>query len=97
MQKEEFKQQFLTFLQSINLDQEVREIDNTTNLLEAGYIDSLNMVEMIIYLEEMTGEEIAIENYQLRNFYTIEGIYHTFIANKVTVGGISDGYHDERF
>lgn len=53
-------------------------IHETDNLLEHGYVDSLTLVDMIAFLEELVGHEIIIENYELRNFYTLESIYATF-------------------
>lgn len=82
MNKEQFVENFCLFLQSLNLNSDISNLETTTNLMESGYLDSLSMVEVIIFIENMIGEEISIENYQLSNFYTIEDIYNTFINNE---------------
>jgi acyl carrier protein len=51
------------------------DINPTTNLLEYGYIDSLGIVEIIFYLEQMLGQRLAIEQYQPTDFYTLERMY----------------------
>lgn len=88
MDEKQFYESFLPFLDSINLDQEHGDISPSTNLLEAGYIDSLKMVELIIYLEELLGEEIAIEEYHVRKFYSMGSIYQTFIEGKEIMKGV---------
>ena len=54
------------------------EINESDNLLEHGYVDSLTLVDLIAFLEEMIGHEIKIEDLDIRKFYTLESIYETF-------------------
>jgi acyl carrier protein len=45
------------------------------NLFTLGLVDSLRLVELIVFLEELTGQELPVENYSISSFYTINGLY----------------------
>jgi len=57
----------------------LKEVDDTTSLLEAGVLDSLNMVNLINYLENTYGLVIQEQDLTPENFDSIESI-----ANYVT-------------
>ncbi|MBT2765874.1 phosphopantetheine-binding protein [Paenibacillus sp. ISL-20] len=54
------------------------QINETDNLLQFGYVDSLTLVDLINFLEQLVGHEIKIEEMDIRKFYTLESIYETF-------------------
>ncbi|WP_460060571.1 acyl carrier protein [Streptomyces sp. YKOK-I1] len=45
------------------------------NLFVLGLIDSLRLVELIVFLEELSGQDIPVENYSISSFYTMNGLY----------------------
>lgn len=83
MDQESFYQQFTARIQEMHPDKPIPNIQPTDNLYELGFIDSLNMVEVIIFLESMLGNPISIENFQIRNFYTMNSIFDTFFTKEI--------------
>jgi acyl carrier protein len=81
--KNEFYQEFLKFLRELNEGKEIQSINESDNLIELGCIDSLSLVSTVMFLEELLGEEIALEKHELRSFYTMENMYNTFFTVKV--------------
>jgi acyl carrier protein len=45
------------------------------NLFALGLVDSLRLVELIIFLEKLTGQDLPVENYSISSFYTINNLY----------------------
>lgn len=52
----------------------------TTHLWAEGYIDSLGMLELVFFLEELTGSQVPLEGDFLPTFFTMDAIYTTYIA-----------------
>ena len=48
--------------------------DNDTNLIDAGILDSLEIVEMILEIENILGIEIDLELITLENFVSLDAI-----------------------
>ncbi|MFB7816515.1 acyl carrier protein [Paenibacillus chitinolyticus] len=80
MTKEDVYAKFVEHIKKTNQVEDL-QIDENDNLLEHGYIDSLSMVDMIVFLEEQVGREIVIEDYDIRKFYTLKSIYETFFQD----------------
>ncbi|GKS12341.1 hypothetical protein YDYSY3_33410 [Paenibacillus chitinolyticus] len=80
MTKEDVYAKFVEHIKKMNQAEDL-QIDENDNLLEHGYIDSLSMVDMIVFLEEQVGREIVIEDYDIRKFYTLKSIYETFFQD----------------
>lgn len=55
-------------------------IEPTTQLWEAGYLDSFGLVEMLSFLEELLGRRVEIGADDLPSFSTMEAIYRGFVA-----------------
>ena len=56
------------------------EIDPTTQLWEAGYLDSFGLIEAIAFLEELTGHPVQVGADDLPSFFTMKGIFEGFVA-----------------
>lgn len=82
MDRIEFYEKFAAYIKELNKNKEIAAISPQDNLFELGYTDSLNMVSIIMFLEELLGEEIALEKYELRTFYTMESMYQELLAVK---------------
>jgi len=55
-----------------------------TELLDSGVIDSLAMLDLFLYLEQVTGEPIPEEKVKLEAFRTIRSIHSAFVAHPRT-------------
>ena len=50
-------------------------IGEDENLFDLGLVNSFTIIQMIVYLEELTGISIDLSEHSLESFYTIRGIY----------------------
>lgn len=51
-----------------------------TNLLEEGYIDSLGLIGLILFVEQLRGAPIVGEQLSAQNFLSLRRIEQTFLA-----------------
>ena len=56
------------------------EIEPSTQLWEAGYLDSFGLIETITFLEEEVGHPIEIGADDLPSFFTMKDMYLAFVA-----------------
>jgi acyl carrier protein len=82
MNSENFYKSLQEFLKERRSNGKTNHISEKDNLFDLGYIDSLNVVELILFIEEKTGKEIPIENYTPRTFHTMKQIFDTFFDNE---------------
>ncbi|WP_073447001.1 MULTISPECIES: phosphopantetheine-binding protein [Streptomyces] len=61
-----------------------------SNLFELGILDSLAVVELIVFLEHLIGTEIVVENYRLESFHTLAGI-HDVVTDSAPPGATGWG------
>lgn len=54
--------------------------DETTDLIENRIVDSLQFVEFILFVEEVTGERVDPETLSVDDFRTIEAIERRFFS-----------------
>ncbi len=59
---------------------EMAEIEMDTNLIGEGVLDSLEMVNFLLYIEELRGKEIPETLIQPDNFVSLRVIYDTFFS-----------------
>jgi len=78
MKREALYKSLQEFLKERRPDVKCEHIHEKDNLFDLGYIDSLNVVELILFIEEKIGREIPIENYTPRTFHTMKQIFDTF-------------------
>ena len=45
------------------------------NLFTLGLVDSLRLVELIVFMEELTGQEIPVEDFSIKSFYTMSSLH----------------------
>jgi acyl carrier protein len=50
-------------------------VDSDTDIIESGIIDSLQIVEFILFLEELTGRAILAEDLDPDTLRTLDAIY----------------------
>ncbi|HVC14639.1 MAG TPA: hypothetical protein VND62_07245 [Acidimicrobiales bacterium] len=56
------------------------DIEPTTQLWQAGYLDSFGLIETLSLLEELTGHPIQVGADDLPSFFTMKGIFEAFVA-----------------
>ncbi len=56
------------------------ELDDDTPVIEAGYLSSLDIVEFILYIESLRGEEVELEDLEPEMFVSTNTMYQTFFA-----------------
>jgi hypothetical protein len=82
---EEFYDRLRVFLRERRPDLD-GAIEPTTPLWQAGYLDSFGLIEAISLLEELTGHPIQVGADDLPSFFTMEGMFHTFVAGERAAG-----------
>ncbi|PEF55825.1 hypothetical protein CON32_23560 [Bacillus cereus] len=73
-----FTQNVLDFIQQKKTNFNVYNINNTTNLINEKIINSFELIELIIFLENQCDRELPIENFKPDNVKTIEALYNSF-------------------
>jgi acyl carrier protein len=56
------------------------DIEPTTQLWEAGYLDSFGLIETISLLEDLKGQPVEVGAEELPSFFTMKGIFEGFVA-----------------
>jgi acyl carrier protein len=56
------------------------DIEPSTQLWDAGYLDSFGLIETLSFLEELVGHPIEISADDLPSFFTMKDIYLGFVA-----------------
>lgn len=56
------------------------EFDDNTPILEDGYLSSLDIVEFVLYVESLRGEEVDIEDLEPEVFTSTNTMYDAFFA-----------------
>lgn len=79
MSEEVFYERMRAFLRERRPDL-TGEIEPTTQLWQAGYLDSFGLIETLSLLEELTGRPIQIGADDLPSFFTMKGIFEGFVA-----------------
>jgi hypothetical protein len=82
MDRATFQTNFTTFLLTLKPDRELPPPAADTHLWEQGYLDSFSMLQVVDYLEQLTGEDIALGPDGLSTFFTVARIYDIYIAGR---------------
>jgi acyl carrier protein len=59
------------------------ELDDHTPILEQRIISSLQVMDLILFLEQLTGKSLEVEMLQADAFRSIEMLYQHFFAAEV--------------
>jgi acyl carrier protein len=59
-------------------DREVTSVPHDHDLFTGRVVDSLRFVDLVLYIEELSGRTLDLETLDLANLRTIDGIYHSF-------------------
>lgn len=55
-------------------------VDINTHLWEAGYLDSFALLELVVWLEKLTGRRVELGPDSLETFFTIGRIYDAYLC-----------------
>lgn len=54
------------------------DIDDQTEILESRLITSLQIMDLILFVEQLTGKSVELSQIKPRSFASIDAIYATF-------------------
>jgi acyl carrier protein len=85
--RDEFKQALIVFISGPLFARHAKlerpmAIDGTTQLFEAGIIDSLGILDLLAFVETHTGRTIPMRKVDMRYFGTIDRICQSFCRDK---------------
>jgi len=83
LERENFYLEFEKELATI-LKFEITSLKETDSLIDLG-LDSLNMVHLIVFIEQLLCLELPIEEYSFNNFTTMQSIYDKVISKYSSV------------
>ena len=81
MDKETFRHLFSGFLKTLKPDKQIDSIPDDENLWDLGLLDSLTMVDLMVFLEEQVGVQLEVERLSPDVFHTVSGIYSAVVSS----------------
>jgi acyl carrier protein len=87
------EEQILSFLSKLETENKPPAIDADTDLFETGFLDSFGFVELVGFLETLTGQTVTEEDMDDPRFTTVRGIVEvlnekTAPSPRVAAGGL---------
>jgi acyl carrier protein len=58
------------------------DLDDQTRLLETGHLSSLDIVEFVLFIEELRGEEIETDDIEPEVFTSVDTLWEGFFASR---------------
>ena len=68
----------------INKNDSISEIEDHADIIESRLIDSLQFVDFVFFIEEVTGNKIELESINIEDFRTIDSIRRAFCGDAVS-------------
>lgn len=78
--REEFVREFGAWVKELNPDIDPSELRADENLFDAGVLDSFSVLRVIMFVEQLRGAEVDLEEANIESFSSLDRIYETFIA-----------------
>ncbi|MFJ7249493.1 hypothetical protein ACIQWA_33355 [Kitasatospora sp. NPDC098652] len=78
MTREQFYEKFIALLQEIK-PYDGADPRPTSRLWEEGYVDSLALLDIVAFLEDLVGYEIDLGGDAITNFYTMQAMYDGYL------------------
>jgi acyl carrier protein len=57
-------------------------LSDETQLLETGLLSSLDVVELVLFVEELRGGELETDDIEPEAFSSVDAMWHAFFATK---------------
>jgi acyl carrier protein len=89
MSPAEFYGRFGDLVREMKPDRDIAELRPDTHLWATGFVDSVSMLEIVEFLEDLIGQEIDLSGNFLQNFTTMETIYTSYVAGSASLSGAS--------
>ena len=86
MRRHEFYDAFAPYLRNLASGRHTTELQPDTHLWAAGYLDSISVLDVLSFLETLTGREVVLEGEFLPTFFTMESIFETYVLPATTSG-----------
>jgi acyl carrier protein len=82
VEQNQIKQQIIQWVEKKATGKNLSVIKSDTPILEQKYINSLDIMDLIIFIEDLSG--IPVEEHQLKpdSFKSVDAIYQNFFAGK---------------
>lgn len=81
MSEEEVKQKLRSWIIDRSKQPAVeQQLKDDTPIIEAGFLSSLDIVEFVLYIESLRGEEIDLEDLEPEVFTSTNTMYETFFS-----------------
>ncbi|MBU2945681.1 hypothetical protein [Zobellia uliginosa] len=75
------KKKILNYIKANLATESIDELDIYENLLESGLVDSIGMIQLVLFIETEAQIKVAPEEMIINNFMTVDHILK-FIASK---------------
>lgn len=72
----------------IDRQEQPTAFDDADDLIENGLVDSLQFVEFVMLIAELSGKEIALDDLDIEQFRTIHSIRRAFFSSIAVGDGI---------
>jgi len=63
-----------------------KELDGDTPILDSGLLSSLDVLELILFIESLRGDEVDVEAIEPEVITSIDTLFDAFFAERVTSG-----------
>ncbi|PRY30503.1 hypothetical protein [Pseudosporangium ferrugineum] len=80
IERSQFISAFEEFVAGIGPDRSITALQPGDNLFDAGVLDSFTVVRVIVFLEELLGRPVDLDDAGIDSFATMDSIYGTFVA-----------------
>jgi hypothetical protein len=85
--KQEFLSEAQRFLTTMRDEQGcepggVVDVGSTDDLWNLGYLDSLNVIRFLLFLEDLIGHEIEVEEDAAKAFRTLDSVFETYVSER---------------
>ncbi len=75
----EYKQELLNWVLKVSTKVRPEDLTVTTPLIETRIISSMQVMELILFLEKLKGSRLNMKNMKPGSFKDIESIYNSFL------------------
>lgn len=58
----------------------IDRLDDETPILDSGILSSLDVVELIVFIESLRGEEVDVDDIEPESLTNIDTLYETFFG-----------------
>jgi len=81
MERDLFYSELTKFLKERNPEIKDIQIEENTNLIQEGILDSFSVVELIMFIEKTSNKRLEVERLNSKSIESLSGIYEYFIKN----------------